>query len=207
MRQARKKHPDAVVVTYVNSTAAVKAESDVCCTSANAARVVESISPDRPILFLPDRYLGTFVGRKTGRRVIPWPGFCPTHRRIRPEHIERARAEHPQAKVVVHPECLEQVAAMADEVLSTGQMIRFVGQDPAREFVVGTELGILHRMRKENPDKVFIPATEQAICPNMKWTSLESVAEALETNSHVVTVSEKTAARARRALERMLEVS
>ncbi|RME25106.1 MAG: quinolinate synthase NadA [Deltaproteobacteria bacterium] len=207
VREARRSHPNAVVVTYVNSTAEVKAESDICCTSANAARVVESIDPQRPILFLPDRYLGTFVAKKTGRNIIPWPGFCPTHRRIKPEHIERARAEHPNAKVVVHPECLEEVASVADEVLSTGQMIRFVREDDAREFIVGTELGILHRMRKENPDKVFIPATEQAICPNMKWTSLEGVAEALEKNRHVVKVPERIAEKARLALERMLEVS
>lgn len=206
LRQARRQQPEAVVVTYVNSSAEVKAESDICCTSANAARVVESVEPGRPILFVPDQYLGTFVRDRSGRDISLWPGYCPTHRRIRAEHLEQARRAYPQAKVVVHPECRPEVTARADAVLSTSQMIKFVSTDPATTFVVGTELGILHRMRQDNPGKLFVPATEQAICPNMKWTTLEKVAVALERNETVVTVPSDVADRARRALERMLEV-
>ncbi|RLB57715.1 MAG: quinolinate synthase [Deltaproteobacteria bacterium] len=206
LRRARAEHPDAVVVTYVNSTAAVKAESDICCTSANAVQVLESIEPGRPVLFVPDQYLGTHAGRLAGREIIPWPGYCPTHRRIRAADVQQARAAHPCAEVLVHPECRPEVTELADGVLSTGQMIRRVAQSDADTFIIGTELGIIHRMRVENPGKHFVPASEQAICPNMKWNNLEKIARALESNETVVRVEPEIAARARRALERMLEI-
>jgi len=207
LRERRARHPDALVVTYVNSTAEVKAASDICCTSANAARVVESLPAERRIIFVPDQHLGDFVARKTGRELILWEGFCPTHRRIRLEDIEQRRREHPGAEVLVHPECLREVVEAADGVLSTGGIIRRAAESPAQTIIVGTESGILHRLRRENPGKTFVAATEKAVCPNMKLTTLEKIAEALEKNQHVVRVPENVAAPARRALEKMLRVS
>lgn len=201
----KKKYPKATVVCYVNSTAAVKAESDICCTSANAVRVVESV-PGDDILFIPDQYLGHYVSTKTNKNLILWPGFCPTHARILPEHIARLKHEHPDAKVVVHPECRPGVIAMADEVLSTGGMIRYARTQDFREMIVGTEIGIIHRLRKENPGKKFIPVSEQAVCPNMKLITLEKVLWSLEEMAPQVKVPEEIRVRAKRAVDRMLEV-
>ncbi len=155
LREKKREYPRATVVCYVNSTADVKAESDICCTSANAVRVIESISAPE-IIFVPDQYLGDYVASKTGRKMILWPGFCPTHIRIKPQDIIRLREEYPRAKVVVHPECRPEVTALADEVLSTGGICRFARETDAREIIIGTEMGILHRLRKENPDKKFL---------------------------------------------------
>lgn len=207
LRARRASHPRALVVTYVNSTAEVKAESDICCTSANAARVVESLPPEREIIFVPDEHLGDFVQRKTGRKMHLWEGFCPTHRRIRLQDIESRRREFPGAEVMVHPECRREVVDAADLVLSTGGMIRHARESGAETIIVGTEIGILHRLRKENPRKNFVPASEQAICPNMKLTTLEKIAEALEHDRHRVRVPEEVAGRARLVLEKMLRVS
>jgi quinolinate synthase len=190
LRAKKKEHPRAVVVCYINSSAEVKAESDICCTSANAVGVIESLGA-REILFIPDQYLGDYVSSKTGKKMILWPGFCPTHVRIQPERIKELKREYPQAKVVVHPECLPEVIALADEVASTSGMCRYAQRDEVREMIVGTEVGLIHRLRKENPGKRFIPVSEQAICPNMKLITLEKVLWSLEEMSPEVKVPEK----------------
>ncbi len=206
LRQKKKEYPGAAVVCYVNTTADVKAESDICCTSANAVRVIESLDA-REILFVPDQYLGNYVASKTGKRMILWPGFCVTHTRIQPRDILQQKAEHPQAKVIVHPECRPEVIALADEVLSTGGMIRFARESEAKEIVIGTEIGIIHRLRKENPGKNFFPASEQAICPRMKLITLERVLWSLEEMTPEVKVPEDIRIKAKRAVDRMLAIS
>jgi len=205
LRAKKKEHPQAVVVCYVNSPAEVKAESDVCCTSANAVRVVESLDA-REILFVPDQYLGHYVSARTGKKMILWPGFCPTHVRIKPERIKELKREYPQAKVVVHPECKPEVITLADEVLSTGGMCKYAQRDEVREMIVGTELGIMHRLRKENPGKRFIPVSEQAICPDMKLITLEKILRSLEEMSPEVKVPEGIRLRAKAAVDRMLKI-
>ena len=207
LREKKKEYPKATVVCYVNTSAAVKAESDICCTSANAVRLVEKLTDVEEIIFVPDQYLGSYVASQTGKKMILWPGYCPTHTRILPQDISRRRAEHPQAKVVVHPECRPEVKALADAVLSTGGMIRFAHETDAREIIVGTEMGIIYRLQKENPEKNFIPASEQAICPRMKLTTLESVLWSLENMTHEIKVPERIRIKARRAVDKMLEIT
>ena len=204
LRERKKELPQATVVCYVNSSAEVKAESDVCCTSANAVRVIESLDAGE-ILFVPDQYLGHYVSTKTDKRMSLWPGFCPTHMRIQPQDIVRLKKEHPQAKVVVHPECRPEVIALADEVLSTGGMCRFAQKTEAEEIIVGTEIGIIHRLRKENADKRFIPVSEQAICPRMKLITLESILCSLEDMAPEVKVPEDIRLRAKAAVDKMLQ--
>jgi len=203
LRQKKKELPNATVVCYVNSTAAVKAESDICCTSANAVKVAESIANDE-ILFVPDQYLGHYVSTRVKKKFHLWPGYCPTHVRIQPEHIIQLKRENPRAKAVVHPECRPDVIAVADEVMSTGGMIRYAQRDDVRELIVGTELGIIHRLKKENPGKKFIPVSEQAVCPNMKLTTLEKVLWSLEEMQTEVKVPEATRIKARAAVDKML---
>jgi quinolinate synthase len=205
LRAKKKEHPQAVVVCYVNSPAEVKAESDICCTSANAVKVVESLDA-REILFVPDQYLGHYVSTKTGKKMILWPGFCPTHARITPEMIKELKREYPQAKVVVHPECTPEVIGLADEALSTGGMCRYAQRDEVKEMIVGTELGIIHRLKKENPGKRFIPVSEQAICPDMKLITLEKVLRSLEEMSPEVKVPEGIRLRAKAAVDKMLKI-
>ncbi len=203
---ARKKElPGYAVVCYVNSSAEVKAESDVCCTSANAVKVVNNVET-RDILFVPDQYLGHYVSTKTNKHMAFWPGYCPTHARIRAEDILRAKSEYPRARVVVHPECRPEVITLADEVLSTGGIIRFARSTPAREIAIGTEIGIIYRLRKENPDKTFIAVSEQAICPRMKLITLEKILWSLEEMKPEVKVPEKIRIRAKKAVDRMLEI-
>jgi quinolinate synthase len=201
----KKELPGYAVVTYVNSTAEVKAESDVCCTSANADRVVKSLG-NQNILFVPDQYLGAYTALKTGKKMEFWPGYCPTHARIRPEDILRNKKEHPQAVVIVHPECRPETSALGDQVLSTGGMLRFARSTDKKEIIVATEVGIIYRLRKENPDKVFIAASEQAVCPRMKLITLEKVLESLETLSPEVKVREPVRIKAKKAVDRMLEI-
>jgi quinolinate synthase len=196
-------HPGAKVVTYVNSTAAVKAESDLSCTSANAVDVVSSVKED--VIFVPDRCLGTFAAAKTGKRIHLWPGYCPTHMQILPGHIEEGRRRHPGCVVMVHPECKPEVTSLADEVLSTGQMARFALKSDATTFVVGTEIGLLHRLRKENPGKRFYPATEDAVCPDMKKCTLENILSSLQTLEPRVKVAEDIRKRAFGALRNLLD--
>jgi len=204
LKAKKKEHPDAVVVCYVNSSAAVKAESDICCTSANAIEIVQSLG-DRQILFIPDQYLGHYVSSRTGKKMILWPSFCPTHVRIRPETVKELRRHYPQARVVVHPECRPEVIALADEVASTSGMCRYARRDDVREMIVGTEIGIIYRLKKENPGKRFIPVSEQAICPNMKLITLEKVLWSLEEMKPEVKVPEEIRLKAKAAVDRMLE--
>jgi len=205
LREKKKEYPGAVVVCYVNSPAEVKAESDICCTSANAVEVVESLAAEE-ILFVPDQYLGHYVSTKTGKKIVLWPGFCPTHARIKPEHIIELKQEYPEAKVVVHPECRPEVIALADEALSTGGMIRFARNEDVKEMIVGTEIGIIHRLKKENPGKKFIPVSEQAVCPDMKLITLDKVLRSLEEMSPEIKVSEEIRLKAKAAIDKMLEI-
>ena len=205
LRQKKKELPGATVVCYVNSTAKVKAESDICCTSANGIEVVESLDSDE-ILFVPDQYLGDYIASKTDKKIILWPGYCPTHARIQPQHIITLKQEYPRAKVVVHPECRPEVIAIADEVLSTGGMCRYAKREDVSEMIVGTELGIIYRLRKENPGKRFIPISEQAVCPNMKLITLEKVLWSLEEMNPQVKVPEETRLKAKEAVDRMLAI-
>ncbi|MFW6159170.1 MAG: quinolinate synthase NadA [Planctomycetota bacterium] len=204
LADAKAEHPGAAVVCYVNSTAEIKAMSDVCCTSANAVDVVRSIPADRAVLFVPDQSLGSWVARQLGRELILWPGYCPTHHRMLPEHVRAAKEEHPAAEVVVHPECLAEVTEMADHVASTSGMLRYCKESRAKEFIVGTETGMLHPLRKENPEKRFYPVTPLADCPNMKLGTLQKMAWALEDMVYPVEVPPDVAERARGSIERML---
>ncbi|MFC1968635.1 quinolinate synthase NadA [Chloroflexota bacterium] len=206
LQQKKQEHPEAIVVCYVNSSAAVKAESDLCCTSANGVKIVETIPVGREILFVPDQYLGHYISTRTGRKMVLWPGFCHTHVRIQAQDILRLRRDYPQAMVAVHPECRPEVVALADEVLSTSGICRFAAETEAREVVVGTEIGILHRLRKENPDKRFIPASEQAVCPRMKLITLETLLWSLEEMGPRVEVPEEIRSRARAAVDKMVAV-
>ena len=200
------KHPGAVVVTYVNSTAEVKAGTDVCCTSANAVEVVRSIPEGRSIIFGPDKYLGGWVKKRTGRRMIVWNGWCPTHQKIYPEQIEQLRKIFLDAVVMVHPEVNPAVTELADVVLGTGGMIRYVRESAATTFIVATEIGMVYRLKKEFPDRQFVAASKHALCPNMKKISLEKVVSALERLEPVITVPQEVAGRARAAIQRMIEI-
>lgn len=206
LKKLKSEHPGVPVVCYVNTTADIKAESDICCTSANATKVVQAL-PEKEIIFVPDKYLGMYTQSKVPeKKFIFYDGYCPTHLRILPEHIKKAKTEHPQALVVVHPECRPEVTSLADAVVSTGGMVKFVKESGAKEFIIGTETGIIYRLQKENPDKKFYPATELAICPNMKLITLEKVLWSLEDLKTVITVPEDIRLRAKKAIERMLEI-
>jgi len=208
LAEARRRHGDAAVVTYVNSSAAVKAMSDICCTSANAVRVVRSIPREQPVLFVPDQSLGEYVAQVSGRdNIILWPGFCPTHHRILAEHVEARRREHPDAETCVHPECTRDVRALADFIGSTGQILRHVRESPKKTFVIATELGICHGLKKQNPGKTIVQVTRLADCPNMKLNTLEKVLWSLEDLRYDVTIPADVAGPARQAIERMLAVS
>jgi quinolinate synthase len=205
LQERKKELPGYTVVTYINSTAAVKAESDYCCTSANGVKVVNTIKNDK-ILFVPDQYLGDFISKKTGKKMELWPGYCPTHVKILPDDIIKQKKAHPDAKVVVHPECRPDVVALADEALSTSGMIRYAAHEDVKELIVGTEVELLHRLNKENPGKKFYPASTRAICPNMKKITLEKILESLETMLPVVKVPEEIRLKAKASVDRMLEI-
>ena len=200
----RKEHPDAVFVAYVNTTAAVKAEVDICCTSANAEKIVAAIPEDKEIVFLPDQNLGGNVMKNLNRKMILFPGYCPTHHRIEPEQIAAMRKQYPNAPIVVHPECPVEVTALADAALSTGGMLKYVKDSPAKQIVIGTESGIIHRLRKENPDKEFIALAPAPRCMNMKKITLESVLKCLEEMQTPVELPQALIERARRPIDRML---
>jgi len=202
----KEQHPGALVVCYVNSSAEVKAQSDYCCTSSNAVEVVKSLPIDKKIIFVPDQHLGRFVAERTGREMILWPGYCRTHIMITEEDIKDARAKFPDAVVMAHPECTEPVKALADEVLSTGGMMKFVRKNGAKRFIVATEIGMLHPLKKLRPEAEFIAASARAVCPNMKKITLEKVLWSLEDMKYKVTVPEDIRERAKKALERMIEV-
>lgn len=206
LHELKKQNPEAAVVTYVNSTAEVKALTDICCTSANAVKVIDSIPAGRMIVFGPDRFLGGWVASQTGREMILWRGYCPTHQRILPEHIEKMREKHPGAVVMVHPEVHPRTAALADEVLGTGGMIRFAGESAADTFIVGTEAGMVYRLQKACPGKKFVAASPTAICRNMKRTTLEKVLDSLDRLEPVIEVPAPIAEKARTAIRRMVEI-
>ena len=203
--ELKAQHPGVPVVTYVNSSAAVKAESDICCTSANAQKVVNSL-PDNEVIFVPDRNLGRYVARFSDKTFHFWDGYCPTHERLKAVDVERLKRDHPDALFVCHPECNQAVVALADHVCSTTGMYGFCKESSATQFIIGTEAGILFRLKKENPGKEFILASPALICPNMKLTSLEDIREALTTMAPVVKVPEEIRVAAKRALDRMLAI-
>jgi quinolinate synthase len=205
LRREKEKYPGAAVVCYVNTPASVKAESDICCTSANAVKVVNAL-PENEIIFVPDRNLALYVAAHTEKKIIPWNGYCPTHHLILPGDILLEKEEHPDAEILVHPECRPEVIALADQVLSTAGMLKYARQSNSKEFIIGTEVGLLHRLNKENPDKTFIPATKYAVCPNMKMNTLGSIICALERNEHVIKIPEGVRVKAKRTLDRMLEM-
>lgn len=204
--QYKKDHPDTLLVAYVNTTAAVKALVDICVTSANAERVINSIPLEQKIMFLPDQNLAANVSRNLNRKMELWPGFCPTHQKIMPEFIQAARQKYPDAKILVHPECPPAIVDIADAALSTGGMLRYVREQPDTQFVIGTECGIIHRMKKENPTKEFFPIEPPPLCPNMKKLSLENLRDVLLNLSNEVILDSQLIERARLPIERMLEV-
>lgn len=204
LREEKKKYPDAAVVCYVNSTADVKAESDICCTSANAVEVVNSLE-ENEILFVPDKNLADYVSRYSTKKIIPWEGYCPTHNQILVTDVIKAKEDHPNAEVLAHPECRRDVIDISDKVFSTTGMIEYA-KNSGDEFIIATENGILHKLRQDNPGKSFYDASEFAVCPDMKAIDLGSLLRSLEKMQHVITVPENIRAKARIALDRMLEV-
>ncbi len=209
VRRWKVEHPKGVVVAYVNTSAAVKAEADYCCTSANAEKVVRAIPEDKEIFFIPDFYLGSYVKAETKRENIHlWRGYCPSHVLIQSEDIKRLRVEHPGAEFLMHPECgcLTKSMHLADRILSTEGMTRYAKESSAKEFIVATETGVLHRMKKENPEKKFYPASEHAVCHYMKMNTLEKVVESLENLQYEVKVPQDLARRALLPIERMLAI-
>ena len=204
LRELKQQHPDATVVTYVNSSAAVKAESDVCCTSSNAISVARAQSAAK-LLLVPDRNLGRYIAAHVpDKECVIWEGYCPTHDRLKTEEIVRIKGEHPDALFMAHPECRPDILELADHICSTSGMYEFVRNNPAKKFIVGTENGILWRLKKENPDKQFILPSRSLVCPNMKLTSLEDVLECLQKMEPRITVSELIRAKAQGSLDRML---
>jgi quinolinate synthase len=205
MKEFKAEHPEATAMCYVNTSASVKAECDWCCTSANALQIAEHVENDE-ILFVPDKYLGSYIASKSNKHFTIWNGYCPTHVRIRPEDIVQRKKEHPKAAVIVHPECVSEVVALADEVLSTGGMVKFARESDYKEIIIGTEVGLIHRLEQENPKKHFYAATELAICPNMKLTNLEKILWSLEDLQYEIHVPEDIARRAKKAIDRMISV-
>ncbi len=205
VRRLREEHPGATVVTYVNSSAEVKAESDYCCTSGNAVQVVQAVG-EGEIIFAPDRNLGRYVQRVTGRELIIWDGCCPIHDRITREQILSLKETHPGAPFVAHPECREEVLDLADEVASTQGIYDFARRSPAREVIVGSEVGMLYRLEKENPGKAFFFPSDDALCPDMKLITLSKVAQSLRALEPRVVVPEDIRSRALLAVERMVSI-
>ncbi len=205
LRAKKAELPGVPVVTYVNSSAAVKAESDICCTSANVVSVVGS-RPEDHLLLTPDQNLAQYAQRHTTKKLDWWAGYCPTHQKLTPADVLAAKEAHPGALVMAHPECRPEVLDLADAIKSTSGMLKFAAESDAEEFIVGTETGLLHPLRTKNPDKKFYPASERMVCPNMKLTTLESIKIALELMTPVISVPEDIAEKARLAVERMLAV-
>ena len=204
--ELKEKYPDAVVVCYVNSSAEVKAISDYCCTSSNAVDVVNSIDAKKKIIFVPDKNLGQVISERTGRDMVLWPGYCPTHIFATVEDIKKIQAAHPDAVTIAHPECPKPVRDCADGLYSTGQMLRFIYSSDKKEFIIATEMGIIHTLKKQNPGKTFYPASGKFICPNMKKITLEKVLFSLEDNKYIIKVPPDIAQKAKSALDRMVAV-
>ena len=206
LKKFREDYPGAPVVAYVNTTAEVKADSDICCTSANSIKVVNSL-PQSEIIFVPDKHLAEYTASKiSDKRIIPYPGYCPVHMKILPEDILKVKKKHPEAEVIVHPECTSDVIKLADEVLSTGGMVKYAKESKAKEFIIGTEVGMLYRLRKENPGKSFYPASESAICSDMKLTTLKKVLDSLSEMKYEVKVPEAVRKSALKAVASMLNL-
>ncbi|UCD20380.1 MAG: quinolinate synthase NadA [candidate division WOR-3 bacterium] len=206
LSSAKQDHPKAAVMCYVNSNADVKALTDICCTSANGVKVAESLREEE-ILFIPDQYLGAYVSKSLRRKTFHlWPGYCPTHMVFSREGLEKLKEDCPGAKIVAHPECRLDVQEIADRICSTSQMITYAKESEAKHFIICTELGMLHRLKKENPEKVFIAGSPNAICPNMKLTTLEKILWSLERNEFEITVDEQVRMQALGSIERMLMV-
>lgn len=207
LREFKSKHPNIPTVCYINSTAEVKSECDICCTSSNAVKIVKSLNADK-ILFLPDTYLGKWVESQLGNLdVITYPGFCPTHLQIRPEDIEKARAEYPDALVLAHPECHQSVTKLADYVGSTTGIMKYAIESDKKQFIIATEKGVVDRLKRDYPDKEFILIKDNIICPNMKWHTLTDIYNALEKEEHEITVDKEIASKALGCIDRMLNVS
>ena len=205
LREMKAEHPNATVLCYVNTTAEVKAQCDLCCTSANAVSIVKDVMKEnKEVIFVPDKYLADYVSTETGCDFIVWKGYCPTHAKILPEHILSQKELHPGAVVLAHPECTPGVRMLADKVISTEGMCWYANEMKDKEFIVATEVGILHRMRRDNPDKSFYPASDMAICPNMKLTTLEKVLWALDGMNNEITLPRETIAKAKKCIQRML---
>jgi len=207
LRALKAQHPGAAVVAYVNTSADIKAEVDVCCTSANAPDVVAAIPADQPIIFVPDRNLGDWVADRTGRtNIIMWNGYCPVHEDMTAAEVSAALAAHPGAELMAHPECNREVRALATVITSTSGMLRHPAASAARSFIVATETGLLHRLRSLYPDREFVPAARGAVCPNMKLTTLDKAIEALDEGLNEIVVPPRIAERALAAVERMMQV-
>jgi quinolinate synthase len=202
----KRKYPGVPVVAYVNTTADVKAASDVCCTSANVVKVVESMPGDR-VICIPDKNLSAWAAKNTSKKIISWDGFCHVHDRVGPADVEAARRAYPNALFMAHPECRIEVLELADCVTSTSGMLKYAAASDADEFIVGTEVGLLHRLRKENPGKRFYPLRKDMVCPNMKKTSLSLLLAALRDMSNIVKVAEEIRVPAKKAVDRMLDIS
>jgi quinolinate synthase len=205
IKALKEKHKNAKVVAYVNTSAAIKAESDICCTSANAADIVKSLDCE-DIIFIPDRNLGDFVSKKSGKKLILYNGFCPTHNNfILPEYVQKLKTKYPNAQVLVHPECRPETISLSDYAMSTGQMCNFISKSDKKEFIIGTELGIIYKLKKDNPDKKFYPVNDLAVCPNMKKTDLSKVLDALSNMKNIVNVPDDIRQRAYAPIKKMIE--
>lgn len=205
LRKEKGKRPDVPIVAYINTTAEVKALSDICCTSANAVKIVDSVNSDN-IYMVPDRNLAMYIARKAKKKMEWWNGFCPTHEKLKASEVLKAKKDYPDAVFVCHPECRPEVIDLADYVCSTSGMYKFAKETKAKTIIIGTEIGILYRLKKENPDKIFILASKNLICPNMKLITLEDVLDALQRMDRVVKVPEEIRIPAKRALDKMLKV-
>ena len=199
-------HPGALVVAYVNCSAEIKAEADICCTSANAVKVIESLPEDKKILFVPDQSLGDYVRGKTGRKIILWQGYCPTHHRFLRRDVEEAKQKNPSAPVCIHPEATRDVLELADFIGSTSQILKYCRESEKKEFIIGTEVGILHTLQKENSDKKFIPLSILGDCPNMKLITLEKILWALEDMEYEIKLDEKVRCAAEDSVKKMVEI-
>lgn len=206
LREMKARHEGAPVICYINTTAAIKAECDICCTSANMLQVVESL-PEEKVLFVPDRNMGRYLQTQSSKELVLWKGVCPTHHRLRQEHVLELKRQHPHARFIAHPECRLDVLELADAVRSTTGFFRYAAESDATEFIIGTETGVLPRMRIENPGKAFYAASEEMVCPNMKMTTLEDVRAVLEEEDNEVDVPEDIRSGAVKALERMIAIS
>lgn len=207
VREFKAKHPDIPTVCYINSTAEVKTECDICCTSSNALKIVKSLNAEK-VLFLPDTYLGKWVeSQLEGTEVITYPGYCPTHLRIKPEDILEAKKKYPEAKVLAHPECHKEVVKLADYTGSTTGIMKYAVESDAKQFIISTEKGVVDRLQRDYPEKEFILIKENIICPNMKWHTLDDIYNALKNEQHEIDVDKETAQKALKCIDRMLEVS